>query len=97
MGVDTRNCGGRSQRMEKFVAILLLVCTTIIWMNGPSAEPLNATPTACSDGGACEIGDVGPGGGTVFYVEQSGSFQCGPTLNLTCQYLEVAPTSGVTA
>ena len=37
------------------------------------------------------VGDTGPGGGTVFYVSAT-PFTCGPTLNLTCTYLEAAPS-----
>ena len=37
-----------------------------------------------------QVGDVGPGGGLVFYVSDS-DFSCGPQLNDTCRYLEVAP------
>jgi hypothetical protein len=40
------------------------------------------------------VGQTGPGGGTIFYVALS-PFSCGPTLNLICNYLEAAPTSGV--
>lgn len=36
------------------------------------------------------LGETGPGGGTVFYVNQSG-FPCGETLSDTCKYLEYAP------
>lgn len=36
------------------------------------------------------LGETGPGGGTVYYVNQSG-FACGPTLTDTCKYLEYAP------
>ena len=39
----------------------------------------------------CNIGDVGPGGGTVFYLSSLG-FNCGVNLTSTCNYLEVAPT-----
>jgi hypothetical protein len=39
------------------------------------------------------LGQTGPGGGKVFYVADT-PFTCGPTLNLTCSYLEAAPTSG---
>jgi hypothetical protein len=39
------------------------------------------------------LGQTGPGGGKVFYVADI-PFTCGPTLNLTCSYLEAAPTSG---
>jgi hypothetical protein len=38
-----------------------------------------------------DIGDIGPGGGKIFYVSASG-FACGPTLTATCTYLEAAPT-----
>jgi hypothetical protein len=39
------------------------------------------------------VGDIGPGGGRVFYVSAT-PFTCGPTLNLTCSYLEAASTTG---
>ncbi len=42
------------------------------------------------------VGSTGPGGGKVFYYNASG-FACGPSLNLTCNYLEAAPTSGTNA
>lgn len=41
-------------------------------------------PLTCATGGDCEIGDVGPGGGTVFYVA--------PTRQLWGKYLEAAPS-----
>jgi len=47
-----------------------------------------------SSGSVYAVGDTGPGGGTIFYVAVS-PFTCGPTLNLTCSYLEAAPASGV--
>jgi hypothetical protein len=52
---------------------------------------------ACADGGVCAVGDTGPGGGKVFYVQASGTFACGATLSSTCKYLEAAPTSGTAA
>jgi len=39
------------------------------------------------------VGQVGPGGGIVFYVSNTG-FTCGATLTETCNYLEAAPTTG---
>jgi hypothetical protein len=42
------------------------------------------------------VGSVGPGGGVIFYVAPS-PFTCGPTMNLTCSYLEAAPTTGTNA
>ena len=56
---------------------------------------LTILPT-CAEGGACQIGDIGPGGGTVFYVATT-PFTCGPTLAATCTYLEAAPTTGASA
>jgi hypothetical protein len=40
------------------------------------------------------VGDIGPGGGIIFYFSAVG-FSCGPTLTDTCNYLEAAPTTGV--
>ncbi len=37
------------------------------------------------------VGDAGPGGGTIFYYSAAG-FSCGPTLSSTCNYLEAAPS-----
>ena len=44
----------------------------------------------CATGGTCIVGDRGPGGGIVYYVDNVG-FSCGPTLAATCKHLEVAP------
>jgi len=38
------------------------------------------------------IGTTGPGGGVIFF-EVATPFACGPSLNLTCRYLEAAPNS----
>jgi hypothetical protein len=37
------------------------------------------------------VGATGPGGGKIFYVMQGDTFNCGPTLSSTCNYLEAAP------
>jgi len=54
-------------------------------------------PIPCIDGGTCVLGEVGPGGGNIFYVSVGG-FDCGPTFTSTgsptggqCHYLEAAP------
>ena len=52
---------------------------------------------SCAEGGACSVGDAGPGGGTVFYV--SAGFTCGENYASTCKYMEAAPAtwySGIT-
>ena len=44
----------------------------------PQVEPVKANAT-CAQGGACVVGDIGPGGGVVFYVAPT-TFACGATL-----------------
>ena len=59
---------------------------------------LTVTAATCATGGVCAVGNTGPGGGIVFYVQASGgTFACGATLASTCKYLEAAPTSGTNA
>jgi len=49
------------------------------------------TSWSCAQGGSCSIGDVGPGGGTIFYT--SAGFSCGENYSQTCKYLEAAPVT----
>jgi hypothetical protein len=55
-----------------------------------AVRPVRAFSRSCAGGGTCIVGDTGPGGGTVYYVAPS-TFACGPTLAITCKYLEAAP------
>lgn len=60
------------------------------------SSPLSAPN--CAQGGTCSVGDIGPGGGRIFFYSVSG-FSCGagytstgsPTGGL-CKYLESAPS-----
>ena len=45
---------------------------------------------SCANGGLCQVGDVGPGGGIVFYVS-SGFAAPGTNCDTSCRYLEAAP------
>ena len=54
-------------------------------------------------GDGYKVGDIGPGGGRVFYASTTG-FNCGPNYtatgspyNFKCYYLEAAPTTGANA
>ena len=55
------------------------------------------TPKTCAEGGTCDLRDIGPGGGIVFYVAPT-TFTCGEDLNATpatnCKYLEAAIAKG---
>jgi len=57
------------------------------------------TPTTCNgEVFACQIGDTGPGGGTVFYIAPSTFTQNGATGSMcttNCNYLEAAPRNWV--
>lgn len=58
--------------------------------------PVKAVALTCAQGGTCQVGDIGPGGGNVFYYSADG-FNCGPTGVDTCNYLEASPASGTNA
>lgn len=60
---------------------------------------IQSSPGAISLSWAGTLGDMGPGGGTVFFYS-AGGFNCGPAFNSTgspdsglCHYLEAAPTT----
>jgi hypothetical protein len=72
-----------------------LPVTTQIYI-APVQASVAAPALSCANGGACAVGDRGPGGGIVFYVSATG-FLCGPTRASTCTYLEAAPTTGSSA
>ena len=61
----------------------------------PSAIPIEASGvyrfTIESKDTVYEIGDAGPGGGTIFYVSDSMFSEPGAECNLSCRYLEWAP------
>jgi len=48
----------------------------------------------CATGGTCVVGDIGPGGGSVFYVSVNGFNEVGAACSPNCHYLEVAPFNG---
>ena len=61
---------------------------------------LAALPTAtkaatktCTAAKNCAVGDIGPGGGVVFYVSETTFTAPGTPCNTACKYLEAAPNS----
>ena len=72
--------------------------TTSNYLTGYIDATFTVTTATCATGGACIVGNTGPGGGKVFYVQAGGgTFTCGATLASTCKYLEAAPTTGANA
>ncbi len=76
-----------------------VTATNAAGTSAASAASAAVTPVlTCATGGTCDVGDIGPGGGKVFYVQAAGgTFTCGATLASTCKYLEAAPTLGTNA
>jgi hypothetical protein len=56
-----------------------------------------AAVVTCAQGGVCTVGEIGPGGGVVFYVSGTAFTATGAPCSPNCYYLEAAPTSGVSA
>jgi hypothetical protein len=64
----------------------------------PTPSPTPTIALTCATGGTCVVGDTGPGGGIVYYVDNAG-FSCGASYSSTgsptgglCHHLEVAPS-----
>jgi hypothetical protein len=55
------------------------------------------TTSTCATGGACVVGDTGPGGGKVFYVAPTTFTSTGSECGTACKYLEAAPIGWITA
>ena len=72
---------------------VLLALTSMLLMLPVQFTSAHAVASTCAQGGSCVIGDRGPGGGIVYYVDNSiGGFNCGPTFSSNCHYLETAPS-----
>ena len=84
------------------VGVLSAPATNIVTISVTRASTVAVTTTtvalSCATGASCALGETGPGGGVVFYVQAlGGTFPCGPTLTAACKYLEAAPTTGINA
>ena len=56
--------------------------------------PATVAPKVCTGNSDCNLRDIGPGGGIVFYVAPTG-FACEEDLDTFCRYLEAAITNGI--
>ena len=61
------------QPLCKFFVVLALSAVALASSIG-AAVPVSAKVFSCADGGTCSIGDIGPGGGVVFFVKGTGAF-----------------------
>jgi hypothetical protein len=83
-----------------FVALLALVFPIGLSAEATAEESTTATAITCAQGGVCNLGDIGPGGGIIFYVRSEKSFYVWKNANAEAdlayaadgwKYLEVAP------
>jgi hypothetical protein len=75
--------------LRGFLSIVIFL-STFLFLQTQVVVPAVAAVATCAEGGTCVVGDIGPGGGTIFYASSS-NFNCGPLGYNLCQYLEVAP------
>ena len=79
-------------RNQNIAIVFVLIASFLTFTPQPPAEA--AAPT-CAQGGVCQVGDIGPGGGIVFYVASGTFTQTGATGTMcanSCKYLEAAPS-----
>jgi hypothetical protein len=61
--------------------VVLFTTVTVLLSSFAFASSASASDTrSCSEGGLCVIGDIGPGGGTVFFVKSAGAFEASKTV-----------------
>ena len=70
--------------------------TTSVPSTTTSVASTTTVALTCAAGGACVVGNTGPGGGTVFYVASTYFTSTGSACGTTCNYLEAAPTGWIT-
>jgi len=84
------------KKIKDAIPVITAAPTTTI---APTTTTTTVAPTttvrtdtrSCAQGGTCVVGDVGPGGGKVFYVEPATYFtSVGSACGSACRYLEAA-------
>ena len=76
---------------------LLMISSSMMLLGGPATSTASAASYTCAQGGSCVVGNVGPGGGRVFYAPGSAFTMTGAPCSTTCRYLESAPLTGAYA
>ena len=76
---------------------LVTLFSSIAFFVGAAAPSAQAVVYSCAQGGTCAVGDVGPGGGRVFYSPGTTFTMTGAPCASACRYLESAPVTGAYA
>ena len=88
-----------SRRVSAFIGVLGLAATLSACGDSSVSSDTAVAPRTknaalvrptCDVVTPCKLGDSGKGGGTIFYISQTG-FPCGTTSATTCNFLEYAP------
>lgn len=77
--------------MNKSIRAILLCISIVCILSPTSASAMPKAVKKCAKGGICKLGDIGPGGGVVFYVSKIPFESIGSNCANNCKYLEVAP------
>ena len=72
-------------KSKSLILLIAIFCTSI-----SLTQPASAA--TCAEGGVCALGEIGPGGGKVFYVAAT-AFSSGAPCGVNCLYLEMAPNT----
>ena len=76
---------GNSKILIALVSMAISIPVSVVTAQSSFASP----PLSCAAGGACAKGDIGPGGGTVFFIAPIES----PTFSVPGGYGSAAPCS----
>ena len=79
-------------RFAKWLLAAALLVVGIPVAQVASEKVVRATALTCAEGGTCVVGDIGPGGGIIFYVSRLNFTSTSSNCNTECKYLEVAPS-----
>ena len=89
-------CGGSSENSNTASTVALGVKNAAP-VTTSTSNTTATVATACAAGGACVVGDTGPGGGKVFYVAPTSFTSTGSACDTKCNYLEAAPVGWIKA
>ena len=77
--------------------VFILASSSLMLVCGPLVPVADAVAYTCAQGGTCIVGNVGPGGGRVFYAPGTAFTMTDAPCGSTCRYLESAPITGAYA